>query len=270
MYSNGLEYVSLNRVPPAGEIFPEHFIVSDIGKCTDVDIIIPEKPDSVVSFRPLIVYEVDGRAFSNVPGIRSISLPNTIKYLRTFMGTLDSSVQIIYRGTREEWSHVIFTDSDDKIIPRYVQCLDGTVFMCGDYMEDPRFEFTSNGDGTCYVSGIGTATRGVIPRYSPAGDLVTAIGEGALMSFDCTVVGIPDSVTRIGNNAFRNASFEQIIVPNSVTHIGDYAFADLESMEARARVLSAVDGLPNLTCLGVGVVSTREASAERTSNRPME
>ena len=39
-------------------------------------------------------------------------------------------------------------------------------------------EFTSNGDGTCYVSGIGTCTDTdlVVPPVSPAGDAVIAIG----------------------------------------------------------------------------------------------
>ena len=41
-------------------------------------------------------------------------------------------------------------------------------------------EFTSNGDGTCYVSGIGTCTDLdiAVPPTSPDGDTVTAIGNG--------------------------------------------------------------------------------------------
>ena len=42
-------------------------------------------------------------------------------------------------------------------------------------------KFTSNGDGTCYVSGIGTCTDTdvVIPTISPAGNSVTSIGDYA-------------------------------------------------------------------------------------------
>ena len=41
--------------------------------------------------------------------------------------------------------------------------------------------FVSNNDGTCYVAGIGTCedTELILPMYSPAGELVTAIGEKA-------------------------------------------------------------------------------------------
>ena len=42
-------------------------------------------------------------------------------------------------------------------------------------------KFTSNGDGTCYVSGIGSCTDTVvnIPPTSPEGDTVTSIGVNA-------------------------------------------------------------------------------------------
>ena len=52
----------------------------------------------------------------------------------------------------------------------------GPVYVDGD------LEFTSNGDGTCYVSGIGeqaTATHVIVPEKSPAGDKVTGIGNWA-------------------------------------------------------------------------------------------
>ena len=47
-------------------------------------------------------------------------------------------------------------------------------------------EFTSNRDGTCYVTGIGTCTDTdvVIPSISPDGDSVTSIGNGAF--YDCS------------------------------------------------------------------------------------
>ncbi len=65
--------------------------------------------------------------------------------------------------------------------------------------------FTSNGDGTCTLSGIGKCDDAciVIPETSPAGDLVTAIAPRAL--YGCTFVTaiqIPATVTRIGALAF--------------------------------------------------------------------
>ena len=55
---------------------------------------------------------------------------------------------------------------------------------CGDKSET-ALEFTSNGDGTCYVSGIGDCEveNLVIPSKSPKGDTVVAIGDRAF--FDC-------------------------------------------------------------------------------------
>ncbi len=65
--------------------------------------------------------------------------------------------------------------------------------------------FTSNGNGTCFLSGIGEWTDAcvVIPEFSPIGDRVTEIAPMAL--FECktvTAIQIPASVERIGDLAF--------------------------------------------------------------------
>ena len=68
-------------------------------------------------------------------------------------------------------------------------------------------EFTSNGDGTCYVSGIGTCTDTdiVIPTTLPDGDTVTGIGSDAFRNCtSLTSITIPDSVTSIGVAAFED------------------------------------------------------------------
>ena len=68
-------------------------------------------------------------------------------------------------------------------------------------------EFTSNGDGTCYVSGIGTCTDKdvVIPKVSPAGDKVTSIGYRAFeYCRSITSVEIGNGVKSIGKSAFYN------------------------------------------------------------------
>ena len=70
-------------------------------------------------------------------------------------------------------------------------------------------DFASNGDGTCYVSGIGSCTDTdiIIPSVSPDGDKLTGIGEYAFR--DCSSVRnitIPDSVPSIGIEAFRYCS----------------------------------------------------------------
>lgn len=70
-------------------------------------------------------------------------------------------------------------------------------------------EFTSNGDGTCYVSGIGTCTDTdvIVPSVSPEGDTVTSIGSHAFSSCaSLTSITIPDSVTSIGSWAFEGCN----------------------------------------------------------------
>ncbi len=88
--------------------------------------------------------------------------------------------------------------------------------------------FTSNGDGTCYVSGIGRCkdTNLRIPSVSPQDDVVITIGDSAFD--DCkslTSVTIPDSVTSIYSHAFSNCTgLTSVTVGNSVASIGNYAF----------------------------------------------
>ena len=95
-------------------------------------------------------------------------------------------------------------------------------------------KFTSNGDGTCYVRGMGdcTDTDVVIPPVSPNGDSVTRIGSYAF--YNCTSLAsieIPDSVTSIGDEAFSYCtSLASIKIPDSVTSIGNYAFRGCTSL----------------------------------------
>lgn len=89
-------------------------------------------------------------------------------------------------------------------------------------------DFTSNGDGTCYVSGIGacTDTDIRIPLVSPQGDSVTGISKQAFYGYTgLTAVTIPDSVTSIGEGAFEYCEgLTSINIPDSVTSIGESAF----------------------------------------------
>ena len=88
--------------------------------------------------------------------------------------------------------------------------------------------FTSNGDGTCYVSGVGTCTDVdvILPRYSPDKDLVTGIGDRAFWEYKIMkTILIHDSVRSIGEHAFYSCSnLISIHIPASVSSIGYQAF----------------------------------------------
>lgn len=75
----------------------------------------------------------------------------------------------------------------------------------GSSTDSTGLTFTSNGNGTCTLTGLGSCRDicVVIPSTSPTGDKVTAIGAQAF--YNCTsitVVQIPASVTQIGHLAF--------------------------------------------------------------------
>lgn len=70
-----------------------------------------------------------------------------------------------------------------------------------------ELRFTSNGDGTCVLSGLGTYDdpRVVIPVFSPQGERVTSIAPMAFyQSESITAVQIPASVITIGALAFAD------------------------------------------------------------------
>ncbi len=95
-------------------------------------------------------------------------------------------------------------------------------------------EFTTNDDGTCSVSGIGSCTDSDvrIPPISSEGDRVTIIYSYAFQNCSSlTSITIPDSVTSIGDYAFRDCrSLTSITIPDSVTRIYSYAFQNCSSL----------------------------------------
>lgn len=82
--------------------------------------------------------------------------------------------------------------------------------------------FVSLGNGTCRVDGIGTCSDAcvVIPAYSPYGECVTEIADGAF--FSCATISavqIPETVTDIGDLAFaacKNLVYISVSEQNAV------------------------------------------------------
>lgn len=92
--------------------------------------------------------------------------------------------------------------------------VNGTCTKCGsadpeydaDYAYSRGLVFTSNGDGTCTLTGLGTCTdRNIlVPPVSPAGDSVTAIGPAAFATYNVKIqsVWIPETVNSIDPSTF--------------------------------------------------------------------
>lgn len=84
--------------------------------------------------------------------------------------------------------------------------------------------FTSNGDGTCYVSSVGSCTDADlnIPPTSPEGDEVTGIGDSAFKN--CSFienVKFPETLKTIGKYAFENCTLlTSIDLPEELESIG--------------------------------------------------
>lgn len=98
---------------------------------------------------------------------------------------------------------------------------------CGGTKGSQGLTFTSNGDGTCAVTGMGTCTDEalVIPSKSPDGDKVTSIADSAFKDSKIRSVELADSVTEIGREAFASCRrLETVDFGDSLVKIGSQAF----------------------------------------------
>ena len=91
-------------------------------------------------------------------------------------------------------------------------------------------DFTSNGNNTCYLSGLGSCmdVNVKIPPKSPSGQKVTAIGDFAIYANDNIIsVSIPEGVESIGSFNFYSCRYlESIVIPESLTTVGSFAFSE--------------------------------------------
>ena len=118
---------------------------------------------------------------------------------------------------------------ETKIIPKsnvhtYV---DGKCSVCDAPKPSEGLSFVSNGNGTCYISGVGECSDKniIIPEYSPEGLKVVAIGKKAFSNaYSVETVVIPATVERICEDAFSYTYITSVTIPNSVKQIDNYAF----------------------------------------------
>ena len=104
---------------------------------------------------------------------------------------------------------------------RYVE---NVCTACGDQQSKSVFRFTSNGDGTCTLSGLVKCDGDFIdiPSTSPSGETVTAIASRAFYNQNfISHVRMPDTVTSIGADAFAFcANITSIVLSDNLTSLG--------------------------------------------------
>ena len=181
--------------------------------------------------------EIGDYTFYGCADLTTIHIPNTVTSIGDYAFYGCTSITTIYfHGTSAQWESVTKGTNWDGNTGEY-SVVYGSAGLA----------FTSNGDGTCYVRGVGTCTDLdlVIPAISPDGDSVTSIGEDAFYYYtEMTSVVIPDSVTSIRDFAFCGCTgLTSVTIPDSVTNIGNYAFSGCSGLTGSMIIPDSVQRL---------------------------
>lgn len=112
-------------------------------------------------------------------------------------------------------------------------------------------EFKSLGNGTCYVSGIGSCRDSfiILPKTSHYGEEVVGIGDYAFKNCKfIKCVEISENLRFIGAYAFYGTGIVNAYIPPETEQIGDYAFCNCSELEnitvdSFNTVYSDIDGI---------------------------
>lgn len=222
-YSQGLEF-TLNE---GGESYS----VSDIGECTDTEIIIPK------TYEGLPVTAIGEDAFRDCDTITSITIPDgvtTIESCAFYWCTALTEINIPDSVTviDDAFSYCFSLTSID--LPDQLTKIAPSAFSFCAYLAGVEIpaSVTSIGAGAFYgCSSIESMTVAADnTTYYSAGNCIIEKATGTLIA-GCknSVIPADGSVTSIANAAFRqNMLLESIVIPASVTSIGEYAFYGCE------------------------------------------
>ncbi len=170
-------------------------------------------------------------AFMGCQDLTSITIPDSVTTIGAYAFNQCSNLTTItFQATTAEWEAITKGSGWDSNTASYtVHCTDGDIAKDGTVTRySTGLAFTSNGDGTCAVSGIGTCTDldVSIPKVSPDGDCVTSIGARAFSHCtNLTSMTLPDSVTSIDANAiYHCTALTSVTLPHCLETIGNEAF----------------------------------------------
>ena len=175
------------------------YVVSGIGSCSDLDIIIP------ANYKGKTVISITSEAFKGCSSLTSITIPDGV----TSVG--DSAFCGCGSLTNVIWNAENCIEAGSNNYPIFSGCLKLSSITIGENVKTiPDYAFYGCSSLTNITIGNG----------------VTSIGNSAFE--DCrnlTNVTIPDGVTSIGNYAFSGCSgLTSVTIPDGVTSIGSSAF----------------------------------------------
>ena len=202
------------------------------------------------------VTRIQEYAFSFCESLESIILPRSLTSINpsAFYTANPTTTNVFYAGTQTEWNSIISYSNiygyelTDTVLYYYSETkptTDGnfwhyvggvpTVWEADNTVYSQGLEFASTNNGTCYISGIGTCTDTdiVIPKYSPEGKVVVAIGHRAFENATTiTSIVIPEGVTDIEYDAFTGcSSLKKVVIPASMTYISSRTLSNCTALE---------------------------------------
>lgn len=166
---------------------------------------------------PVGVYYIGQQAFWGCANLISVNIPETVDSMlpNAFVECPNLTVYCDFEARPYNWEEN-WNDGSCAVI--WVRC------------GSEGLEFTSNGDGTCYLSGIGTCTDEhiIVPSISPDGERVVEIGSDAFWLADQQIksIVILEGVERLGYSSLSSgcAYVEKIVLPASLYDISSMAF----------------------------------------------
>jgi len=208
-----------------------------IGKCTDVEIRIPESYDGK------LVVSIAEEGFKDCSALKTVVLPKTLKHIGecAFHGcTLLENIIIPSNVTDiGRWAFYKCSSIKHIIIPKDVKNIGARAFA--DCTSLSSFEVDKENRYFCSCDeNLYTKDRSIFVAYACGkNEQSHSIPEGVKTIEDCAfsnassllTISLPNSVTQIEKFAFCDCvNLEAITLPNFATSIGDFAFKNCSSL----------------------------------------